>query len=170
MATDFLQGHFTVYAERTEVPGRLAVAAKTAQAVVAFGGTGGDLGKYAAGTGDDADLLGYDGPPRPPAPDPEVPEPGNAVDEHHHLLAAHEAKRFNLHQPQLPGERRADGEDAHRHLRMAMPKLQPGVFLGYRMAPGGRWNKEYIVADLQESVHTFYKIHWEQLMPSQYLP
>lgn len=30
----------------------------------------------------------------------------------------------------------------------AAPKLSYGVFLGYRLAPGGRWNGEYVVADL----------------------
>ena len=31
-------------------------------------------------------------------------------------------------------------------------RLQCGIFLGYRLAPGGRWNGEYIVADLDDFV------------------
>ena len=27
-----------------------------------------------------------------------------------------------------------------------------GVFLGYHMAPGGKWTKEYIIADLDDFV------------------
>ena len=32
----------------------------------------------------------------------------------------------------------------------AAPRMSYGVFLGYRLAPGGRWNGEYIVADLDD--------------------
>ena len=30
----------------------------------------------------------------------------------------------------------------------AEPALSFGIFLGYRIAPGGKWNKEYLIADL----------------------
>ena len=32
----------------------------------------------------------------------------------------------------------------------AAPRMSYGVFLGYRLAPGGRWNGEYIVVDLED--------------------
>ena len=34
----------------------------------------------------------------------------------------------------------------------AAPRLQYGIFLGYRMAPGGRWTGEYLIADLDDFV------------------
>ena len=30
------------------------------------------------------------------------------------------------------------------------PRMQPGIFLGYRLAPGGRWNGEYLAVDLSD--------------------
>ena len=32
----------------------------------------------------------------------------------------------------------------------AAPRLQFGIFLGYRLHPGGKWNGEYFVADLDD--------------------
>ncbi len=34
----------------------------------------------------------------------------------------------------------------------AAPRMSYGVFLGYRLAPGGKWNGEYLVADLDDFV------------------
>ncbi len=33
---------------------------------------------------------------------------------------------------------------------LAAPRLMPGIFMGYRMAPGGFWGGEYIVVDLHD--------------------
>ena len=34
----------------------------------------------------------------------------------------------------------------------AAPPMSYGIFMGYRLAPGGQWNGEYIVADLDDFV------------------
>jgi hypothetical protein len=39
------------------------------------------------------------------------------------------------------------------------PAMQYGVFLGYRLAPGGRWNGEYLVADLDDFIGLPLDIH-----------
>ena len=32
----------------------------------------------------------------------------------------------------------------------AAPAMSFGIFMGYRLAPGGKWNGEYLVADLDD--------------------
>ena len=34
----------------------------------------------------------------------------------------------------------------------AAPSMSYGILLGYRLAPGSRWNKQYLVADLEDFV------------------
>ena len=41
----------------------------------------------------------------------------------------------------LPTPGRGDGK--------SFATMRLGVFLGYRLAPGGNWNNEYLVADLE---------------------
>jgi len=35
------------------------------------------------------------------------------------------------------------------HVDKPLPTGQQGIFLGYRFAPGGRWNGEYLVENLE---------------------
>ena len=55
-------------------------------------------------------------------------------------------------------------------LSKAAPRMQYGVLLGYRLAPGGRWSGEYIVADLDDFVGKDFSIdadpmEWSSIKP-----
>ena len=74
--------------------------------------------------------------------------------------------------PAVPGE-----EHDHYKAPKFAPVAKPGVFLGYRFEPGGKWKGDYYVADLEHfqagvvrpSIHQVKQIYHNAEEPSFFL-